>query len=725
VDLTRLLAPASIAVVGATERHGSYGAQCLLNLDAIGFPGPVWAVNPRYASVHGRPCVATVGELPEAVDAVVVAIPAEGVAAVIEQAGARGCGGAVVLGAGFAEVAAGRERQAALVAAAFRHGLPVCGPNCDGIVAMPSRAALWGDALRPRETGHVALISQSGNVAVNALAAQRGLRLHTVVSSGNQAVLAASDYLSHLAADEDVRAIALYLEDDGDAAALCEALAVCVDSRTPVAVLKVGASPAGAVAAATHTGALTGDQRVFRALIEEAGAIWAEDVHDLLELAKTLAVTRSLPAGGGLAILTCSGGDSSQGADEAAALGLELPPLGGATAAALAPLLPEAATICNPLDYTAAIWGDADALAVIVRLVGEDPAVAQVLVFYDQLPGLEGAVAESWRAVRDGIARGAAASPAATMVSSTLPELLDDAAAWQFACGGVAAAAGLRSGLRAAWAMRRGSVADAGVLRAIGSLARASAWARTSSGRWLAEHEAKALLRAGGVPVVPGRVVVDEADAVAAAAALGGAVAMKVSSAAVQHKADLGLVELDLGTAEAVRGAYTRLAALAAREGGCVLVEAMAAPGVELIVAARRDGIVPALVIGLGGAFAELLEDVAIVPLPASAERVERALRGLRGAALLEGARGRPPVDSGAVVELALRLAAALVELDLELIELNPVLAGPEGALAVDAVVRGRAGAARSAEQALDAGGGGQPGLDRAVDEARPAVREV
>jgi acyl-CoA synthetase (NDP forming) len=728
VDLTCLLHPASIAVVGATERHGSYGAQTLLNLEAIGFAGPVWGVNPHYERVHGRPCVPTLADLPDPVDAVVVAIPAAGVADVIEQAGARGCGGAVVYGAGFGEVAGGREHQVELVAAARRHDLPLCGPNGSGIVAMAARAALWGDALVPRELGHVALVSQSGNVAVNALSNRRGLRFHTVVSSGNQAVLSAADYVAHLAADEAVHAIAMYLEDDGDAATLCEALAACAETGTPVVVLKVGASQAGAAAAAAHTGALAGDQRVFRALIEEAGAVWAHDVHDLLELAKTLAVTSTVRARGGLAILTCSGGDSGQGADEAAALGLRLPPLADATVAELAARLTSAATIGNPLDYTATIWGDSAALRELVHTVGADPGIDQVLVFYDQLPDLEGAIEESWRAVREGIEAGAEDSPVATMVCSTLPELLDDAAAWHFAQTGVAAAAGLRTGMRCAAAMRR-QPGDPALLRAIAAGCRAldasGSPDRAPDGPWLAEHETKAVLRARGIPVVEGRVVADEADARAAAAELGGAVVVKLSSSAVQHKGELGGVVLDLRSPADVADAYRRIALLAARHAGAVLVERMAEPGVELIVAARRDAVVPALVVGLGGVWTELLDDVAIVPLPASVARVEAALRRLRGAPLLTGARGRVPADLAAVAELAVLVGRALLELDLGLIELNPVLAGPGGALAVDAVARARSGCSASVEHLLDARAGGQPGFDRAVDETGPAVRQV
>jgi acetyl-CoA synthetase len=687
LTLERLLAPRSVAVVGATERPGSYGAQALISLDAIGYTGEVWGVNTGRESVLGRPCVPSLAELPEPVDAVVVAIPAAGVPAVIDEAGALGCGGAVVFSAGFAEAPGGVALQQQLTAAAQRHGLPVCGPNCNGIVAAHASSALWGDALAPREPGHVALISQSGNVAVNALATRRGLRFHTVIASGNQAVLTAADYLEPLAQQAGLRSVALYLEDDGGPR-LCDGLAACAQAGIAVVVLKVGSSPAGARAAAAHSAALAGDQRVFRALIEEAGGIWASDVHELLELAKTLAVPRVAPAGGGLAIVTCSGGDSAQGADEASRWGLPLPQFSAATRERLAGLLPPAATAANPLDYTAMIWGDSAALGALVRTVGEDPGIGQVLVFYDQPAGLEGAVEESWRAVREGIIEGAAASPVPTLVASTLPELLDDDAAWRFARAGVAAAAGLRTGVRCAAAMRL-AAGDPARMSEVAAVARAAAAARAGdgAGRWLSEHESKELLRGAGIGVVGGRTVADADDAVRALAELGGAIALKLSAPSVQHKSELGGVELGLGDAAAVRDAYARVAALAAAHNGEVLAERMAPPGIELLIAARTDAVVPALVLGLGGIWTELLDDVAIVPLPASAARIERALRALRGAPVLEGGRGRPAVDVGAACELARRVGELLLERGLELIELNPVFVSPSGAIVADASV--------------------------------------
>jgi acetyl-CoA synthetase len=694
VDLRRLMRPASIAVVGATDRPGSYGAQALENLDTIGFDGPVWGVNPRRSEVLGRACVPSVADLPVAVDALVVAIPAAGVADAIEQAGARGCGGAVVFSAGFGEVDSGARHGRDLVAAAARYGLPVCGPNCNGIVSPRGRIALWGDALSRPEPGAVALVSQSGNVAVNALATRRGLRLHTVIASGNQAVLSAADYLGFLAGEDGVGAIALYLEDDGGPG-LCDGLAACAEAGVPVVVLKVGRSAPGARAAAAHSGALAGDQRVFRSLLREAGAVWADDVHELLELAKTIAVRTAPVIGRGIAIMTCSGGDSAQGADEAQDLGLELPAPAPETAQRLASVLPSAATVANPLDYTAMIWGDRNALAELVLALGEDPAIGQVLVFYDQPHGLTGALAQSWRAVREGVISGAALSPVTTAVSSTLPELLDDDAAWEFAQAGVPAAAGLRTGLRCAAARCGCPGGDPARIREIAATARAlrrpgSPSSGPRCGEWLPEHEAKALLGAGGVNVPPGRIVTSEDDAVAARRELGGPVALKLSAAAVQHKSELGGVALSLSADTEVRSQYRRLAALADEYHGSVLAERMAPAGFELIVAARTDGIVPALVVGLGGIWTELLDDVAIVPLPADAARVQRALCSLRGAPLLLGSRGGASVDLGAAARLAQRVGELLVELSLETVECNPVLAGPEGggAVAVDASVR-------------------------------------
>jgi len=689
VELERLFHPRSIAVVGASDREGSYGGQTLVNLATISYPGEVWGVNPGRDLVHGRDCFPSLSELPGVPDAVVVAVPAASVPEVIDEAGRLGCGGAVVYGAGFAEVEGGEDLQDDLVAAARRRKLPVCGPNGNGIVSYPRRVALWGDALSAREPGEVAIVSQSGNQAVNAISVRRGLRFHTVVSCGNGAVLEPADFLHFLANEDGVRSVALNLENDGNGERLCEALAACADAGVGVAALKVGASEAGASAAAAHTGAVAGDQRVFRALLEEAGAAIADDFHDLLELAKALAVRRPAKRGR-IAVMTCSGGDSSAAGDEAGSRGLEFATFSPTTESRLAELLPPAATIQNPLDYTAMIWGERERLRDLIAAVADDPAVVELLIFYDEPPDLEGDPKISWDAVREGILDGARDSGVPVIVASTLPELLQADSADRMVAAGVPPIAGLRSGIAVAAALARAE-GDPERLRAIAGAARAT---DRGPDRWLGEHDAKQLLRDAGMPVVPGRVARDEDDAVAILAELGAPVAAKLTGDEVRHKSEIGALALDLVSEEDVRGAHGRLAKLGA---GAVLVERHAPAGAELLVSARRDAVVPSLALGLGGVWTEALADAAVIPLPATAARVERALRGLRGAALLIGGRGRPELDVGAAARLAADVGRLLLDSELELVELNPVVVYEEGAVVVDALAKTSAPAASPA----------------------------
>jgi acetyl-CoA synthetase len=689
MDLSRLLAPRSIAVVGATDRADSYGGNVLRNLERAGYPGDVWGVNPKREEVLGRACFPAVDALPGPVDALVVAVPAADVAPAVRAGAERGCGGAIVLSAGFAESETGVEYEAELREVAEDHDVPVCGPNGNGIVAVGERAAIWGDGLGPVDLGPVGLVTQSGNVGVNALGSRRGIGWHTVVSTGNQTVCAASDWLAAVAEREGVGSIALFLESDDDGARLADALAACAERGVGVAVLKVGSSEAGARAAAAHTGSLAGDQRVFKALVDEAGAAWAEDFHDLLELAKALAEPRARPRNkapqqrrGGLAVLTCSGGDSGVAGDRAADLGLDLPALSASATARLGELLPDAATIANPLDYTAMIWGEADLLAEIVRVVGDDPAIDQLLLCYDQPEHAD----PSWAAVRAGLLAGAAKADAASLIASTLPDLLDHDAALEFGRHGLPAIAGLRSALACARALRA-PAADPVRLHEISAAARRlGAGAADSS--WLGEGQTKRLLRDAGI-AVPAGDEADEADEAAAIAErVGWPVAVKLSGPTVPHKTDVGGLALGVADQAELRAAFARLRSVPVEGAARILIERMVEPGVELLMAVRTDAVVPALIVGLGGVWTEALDDVAVVPLPASAERVESALRSLRGAPLLTGGRGKDAAVIAGAVELGARLGDFALEQGLALVELNPVIATPDGAIAVDALSR-------------------------------------
>lgn len=690
-----LLRPRSVAVVGASERPGAYGDLVLRNLAAAGFEGEVWGVNPGREEVHGRPCVASVAELPAAVDAVFVAIPAAGVPAVVREAGERGCGGAIVVSAGFGETADGRGLEAELREAALATGLPLCGPNGNGVVAVAARAPLWGDSVALPPAGPVALVTQSGNVGVNALGSRRGIGFHTVVSTGNQAVLEASDWIEAICELDGVGSIALFLETDGDGTRLARALGRCAERGIGVAALKVGSSAAGARAAGAHTGALAGDQRVFAALLAEAGAALATDPGELLELARALAQPRSRPRpqrdSGGLAILTCSGGDSGVAADLAAQRGLELPQLAAPTRERLAALLPAAATVANPLDYTSMLWDQPQVLEQIAAAVGSDPGIDQLLLFFDQPDGLAADVMAEWEAVRAALLAGAGRSGVALLLASTLPELLERGAAAELAAAGVATAAGLREAIACAAALRA-PPADPARLAEIAAAASDEGPVGGASGAngWRAEAEAKAMLGGAGLEVPAGREALDAAGALVAARELGWPVALKLSSPALLHKTDVGALALDLGDADALRAAVARLLLLPEAAGASLLVERMVdrAGGVELFFAAHREGVVPALAVGLGGIWAEALDDVAIVPLPASPARVEQALRSLRAAPLLLGARGGSAPNLAAAAHFGATLGTLLLDHHLSVIEVNPALATPATCIALDCIAR-------------------------------------
>jgi acetate---CoA ligase (ADP-forming) len=692
-DPAPLLEPRSVAVVGASDRPGSYGDTVLRNLELAGYPGPVWGVHPTRTSVHGRDCVASPSDLPEPVDAVVFAIPAAKVPASLAEASERGCRGAIVISAGFGESPGGAPLEQELAEVAAQSGIPLCGPNGNGVIFVAGRAPLWGDSVPELSPGPVAMITQSGNLAVNAIGSRRGIDFHTLVSAGNQTVLDAADWLAALSSRDGVRSIALFLEEDGDGARLSEALARCAERDVGVAVLKVGESPAGAEAAAAHTGAVAGDQRAFRALVEEAGAAWVRDPHELLEAARVLAEPRARPprqGSAGLAVLTCSGGDSGVAADLAEVEGIEVPPLADETRRRLEKLLPDAATPGNPLDYTSLIWGESELLASIVEAVGGDPAIDQLLLLYDHPAGLRPEHEEQWRAVRTGLADGAERSDSATLIASTLPDLLDDTATRELGVRGIPAVAGLATALACVRALRR-PPGDPARLRAISAAAsRARRGSNGAGGDWLGEAAAKQLLRDGGLPVPEGIELEpgDEEGTIAAANQLGWPVALKLSGPGVIHKSDSGAVALGVSTEADLREAMGRLTSLPEADGARLLIERMADAGVELLVSARSDAVVPVVTVGLGGIWTEAVGDAAVIPLPADPRRVADGIRSLRGADLLAGARGGEPFDVDAAAELAARLGDLLLERNLRLIELNPVVVHRRGCVAVDALAR-------------------------------------
>ncbi len=674
--LHRLMAPSSVAVVGATDRPGSYGAQTLRNLAQCS-RARVIGVNPQRERVLGFPCVPSLRDIDGPVDAVVVATPAATVVEQVSEAALTGCGGVVVYADRLTPV-----HTAALASVAAEHRLAVLGPNTNGVVHVGSRTALWGDPLRmPPAGGQVAVITQSGNLGVGALAHRRGAGLHSVVALGNAAALDAADVLAFLAQQSargtGPRAIALYLEDDGDGARLAESLAACAEHDVRLAVLKAGRSTAGRAAAAAHNEALLGSHRVFAALVREAGGVVVDDVHDLLETARAMTARRHA---GGVAVVTCSGGDAAIAADLADSVGMPLAPFDEATRNRLEQLLPGVAPT-NPLDHTNRIWADRSSLADLVETVALDPGVDAVIYVQDEPADLLPDAAVEWETTRAGAADGAERAGVPLLLVATLPGQEP----------GGPAAAGVVSGLRpavAASAALRGPIPDAGRLKAMAKAARRSP-AGAGGAPSLPEHEAKALLRQHNIGTPSGLVATTATEAVAAARTVGLPCAVKVSASGLMHKSAVAAVETDVRTLQDVHTSALRLLRVADQlDEGVLLVERMVPAGVELLVAARADGVVPVLVLGMGGRWAEVLDDVAVVPLPADQHRVHEAVMRLRGAPLLRAA-GAAAIDDAAAI--ASRLGALLLAHRWRMVELNPIVVAATGAVAVDAVLVPRA----------------------------------
>ncbi|MFZ8910581.1 MAG: acetate--CoA ligase family protein [Candidatus Nanopelagicales bacterium] len=663
VDLSRLLAPRSVAVVGATEREGTYAHTTLLNLARAEFPGAVIGIHPTRSSAAGVACVPTLADA-GAVDAVVIATPADTVPSYVAAAAELGCGGAIVYAAGFAE--AGRvDLQGELVAAA--RSMPVIGPNGNGMVSVPARAPLWGDAVTlPKSPGGVALISDSGNIGVVGMAHREGEGLHTVISSGNAAVVDTPTLLEQVARLDGVRAVAMYVEGDGDGERWCRALAVCAERDVRVVVLKAGRSARGAAVGAAHTAALVGDQAVFASLIAEAGGVMVHQPLELLETARALSLGRRDPRGA--AFLTCSGGDAAIVADIADDLGVVLSDLSDDTSQCLRDLLPPAATVANPLDHTAMVWADTEAIAALTEAVARDPHVGHVVYVQDEPPGLPPGPLAEWQATRAGGVLGGARAGVDTLVVATTPG--------QAAEGVVA---GVDNALRAIGVLQQSSV-DPARLSAI-----ADAVASQADPRSLDEQQAKVLLARHGVEVPNAVTAVTAADAVEAARGIGYPVVLKILAEGVIHKSDVGGVAVGITSDDTLARECSRMLAFA--PGARVLVEQMVPSGVEVLVAARRDGVVPTLTIGFGGVWAEALSDVACIPLPASADRVRAALETLRGLPMLSGGRGGRALAIGALCRAASGVGEALLAEGWDLVEVNPFIVGATTCIAVDAVV--------------------------------------
>ena len=682
-NLRRLLRPRHVAIVG-----GQAMADSIRRCADTGFTGEVWVVNPKYPELGGRKCYASIADLPEAPDATFIAVPREATIDILKQLDARGGGGAICYAAGYTEVGGeGVALHEEFTKAAGN--LAVVGPNCYGMLNFIDGICLWptGALGHQVETG-CALVMQSGNIALNLSRNDRSVPFAYVISSGNQAILNAADYVDALADDPKVTAIGLYLEGIKDVPAFSRAAAKALQRGKPLVALKAGNSELGAKFAMSHTGSLAGSGKMYDALFERLGIIRVHSVPQLLETLK-LVSTAGLPKGDRLAVFTCSGGECLLTADLCDELGIPLPGFSKDQADDLRAQLPNFATVSNPLDYNTSLWGHEDLLVKCFSTVmrGEFDAGMLVIDFATDGPETEAACMAGVRA----ILKACAMHGKMPIVTSTLSELLPAAARAEVIAAKGAPMQGLEEALNAFAAVHRFAQRKAKVAAAAIPATPAAGETR----RMLSEVEGKKLLAGFGLAVPENRVVAP-VDAITAAEALGFPVVLKVAEPLIAHKTEAGAVAINLKSPADVEAALARMdkSVAAYLKGGRiekVLVERMVGDVVaELIVGIQRDpqfGL--ALVVGAGGILVELVEDAAMLLLPTSAEEVEAAIRRLKIAKLLAGYRGKPAADMAALVKSIMAIAAfaeahrdTLLELDV-----NPLMVRADGAVAVDALV--------------------------------------
>lgn len=672
-DLSRLLRPRSVALWG-----GGWAENVILQLRKAGFPGDIWPVHPNRKEIAGVSCRPSLADLPAAPDAAFVGVNREASVEVVGALSAMGAGGAVCFASGFRETGddAGADLQDRLVGAAG--AMPILGPNCYGFLNALDGVALWPDqhGLVPVSSG-VAVVGQSSNVAINLTMQRRGLPIAYVLTAGNQAQTGLADLALAALSDPRVTAVGMHVEGFGDIRAFEAMAAEARRLGKPVAVLKAGRSEAAQAATLTHTASLAGGAAVASAFLRRTGCTEVGSLGAFLETLKLLHHGGPL-AGPSVVSVSCSGGEASLMADGAEGTAIRWAPFPGPARDELKAILGPLVAVANPLDYHTFIWGDAGRMTAAFSATlrgGFD-----LSVFVLDLPRPDRCSQAGYACAVEAILAARQATGARTAVLCTLPETIDEGPTAAFEAGGVTVLHGMADGLSAIDA-----AIGAGRLApdpAPALLARSGVPQATVA---LSEAEGKAALASHGLRV-PAFATAPDAEGIAAAARrLRFPLALKALG--VAHKSEAGAVVLGLTTAEALREAAETLAPL----GTGLLAEEMAEPGTELLVGVTRDATgLLALTLGAGGILAELLRDSATLVLPAGREAIREALLSLRIGALLGGYRGRPPADMDALLDAVEAIAAYATAEAPRLIELdvNPLIAGPSGAVAVDALIR-------------------------------------
>ena len=694
-SLVHLLRPGSVAVIGASRRRGSPGREILHNIVTGGFAGPVYAVNPRGQSMEGLRCLPSVADLPEHVDLAVIAVPAPAVPGVAAECGRRGVRSLVVITSGLGPAGAD------LLAICRRHGMRLVGPNCFGI-AVPGLGldATFG-AGRPR-AGAAGVVVQSGGVGVSFLEhlSRLGIGVSSFVSVGDKYDVSSNDMLTWWEQDRQTRLAVLYVESFGSPRKFART-ARRVARQMPVLIVISGRSSAGQRAAASHTAAAATPLVTQEALFAQAGIIACRSLGELTEAAALLA-SQPLPAGNRVAVISNAGGAGVLAADACGDHGLQTAILSRPVQRRLSGLLPPGAAVAGPVDTTAAV--SVDAFRSALEAIATDDGVDAVLAV--TVPTAIADLSEAVRAAQVGKPLAAALLEQPEAVRMLPPsgdelvaadgQITDESGhpraipAYAYP-EGAARALGHATGYHAWLGRQQGDIPELEGTRPDDARALVSAFLMTNpEGGWLPAAAVTDLLSCYRIPLVPTRAAAGAAEAIAAAAAFGGAAVLKAEVTGLVHKSDAGAVKLDLHGETEVRAAYDELAATFGDKLDRVLVQPMLGGGVEVLVGVVQEPVFgPLVVFGLGGVATDVLRDHTARLTPLTDADADRMIHDVRAATLLLGHRGSPAVDTAALADVLLRVSRLADEIpEIAELDLNPVIARPAGVQTVDALIR-------------------------------------
>jgi acetyl coenzyme A synthetase (ADP forming)-like protein len=675
--------PRSVAVIGASARRGTIGGELFRNILAADFAGAAYPINRAGEAVGGVPGYPDIADVPVVVDLAVICVPGALVLDATRTALASGVKAVCVISAGFAETGAeGQSRQDELLALVRAHGARLIGPNCLGVASNATRLNATF-ARRCAPAGRIGFSSQSGALGLALLeeADARGLGLSSFVSIGNKADVSSNDLLEYWQDDPNTDVVLLYLESFGNPRKFAR-VASRVARAKPILAMRSGTSRSGARAASSHTAALAGSDAAVEALFWQAGVLRARTLEELLDAAVFFS-TQPLPRGNRVAVVTNAGGLGILCADACEAAGLSLPPLAPATVAALQRVAPAEASSANPVDLLGS--ATAGTYEVALPIVLADPGIDAVIVLF--VPPVVATTAD----VAAAIARASAGAdkPVLPVVISA-----DGSPAGSFTYPESAARALGLAARRAAWLRR--PVSDPPRLDGIdqgkaGEIVQ-TALAETED-LWLEPSDVRALLDAYGLPLVGEAYATDSDEAVAAAFDLGYPVVVKTAAAGA-HKTESGGVHVDLRDETAVRNACAAV-------GGPVLVQRYVTGGVELLAGAIQDPVFgPLVAFGPGGVYAELIGSTRFALAPLGEIDVDELASSGKAGTLVAGWRGAPPADRAAIIDLLHRLGRLADDLpEVAELDLNPVIALPDGCVAVDARVRLRRPAAATSSK--------------------------